>query len=189
MAYNKLFILILLLLTLLFSLSFVSADVLNCDVNTYTQYGVTDDKSTWLCTLNGTNSSVNCISYVKDNLSGIVQTNPTYHKKSNALIGFSNEVDDRTSFVSQNNLVSVFFTKDNLIFDGRNYTYGVQCSDGTNIYKFESVTLPEYKNINEPTTRLVWANQNMTGLLLGLLLLFVVIIIISIAVPYLRGRK
>lgn len=186
---KQLFGLILFFIMLLFSISFVSANVLNCDVNTFTQYGVTDDKSTWLCTLNGTNSTVNCISYVKDNLNGIVQTNPTYNKKSNALFGFSNVIDDRTSFVSQNNMLSVFFTKDNLIFDGRNYTYGVQCSDSTNIYKFESITMPEYKNINEPTTRMLWINENMTGLLLGLLLMFGVILLISIAIPYLRGRK
>lgn len=174
---------------LIISISFISADVLNCDVNTYTQYGMIDDKSTWLCSLNGTNSTVNCITYVKDNESGIVQTNPTYTKKSDSILSFSkSEVDDRTSFVSQNNLLTVFFTKDNLVFDGRNYTYGVQCSDGLNIYKFESVTIPEYKNINEPTTRLFWVQNNASGIILGLILLIIIAFAVGLGIKTIRGR-
>lgn len=181
---------ILFLIALCTAISFVSADVLNCDVNTYTQYGMgANDKTTWLCYLNGTNTTMNCISYVKDNVSGVLQTNPTYHKKSNAIISLSNDIDDRTSFLTENNLLTVFFTKDNIIFDGRNYTYGVQCSDGTNIYKFESETIPEYASINEPTTRLFWLNTNLTGIFIGLFMLIFVIIFIGILIHQIKGGR
>ena len=165
-------------LLFLIYISFANSQTLSCDTNTYAEYGLMGDKVTWLCTLNGTSSTFYCLSYIKDNQSGIVQINPDYQKKSEALLGINNIIEDRQFFTSQNSVFNVHFTKENLVMDGRNYTYGVMCGNGTYVMTFESSIIPEYENLKSPTTRWFWATDNFTPLFIG----FLIFIILALAV-------
>lgn len=179
---NKIFIILFLVaLALPITLAF------QCDTNTYSEHGFTDDKVYWLCYFNDT-ASRDCVSYIKDNESGVVQVNPVYQKKSESLIGVFNDVEDRESFRSENGLVSIFFTKENLLFDGRDYTYGVRCSTGSAIDSFEKNLTPEYKNLNAPITRTFWLKQNIAGLFLGVFLVFVLVVLVVMLINTARSR-
>lgn len=158
---------------------FNTTNTINCDTESSTEYGFGDDKIKWFCNFNQTpESNVTCISYVKDVDGGIVQTNPSYDMKLNTIL--PENVEDRSSFVAENGLVQVYFTKDNLVFDKRDYVYGVKCSDGNAITEYQKISVPEYENINEPVTILFWAKNNLTGLMLGGIILFAILLVLSI---------
>lgn len=177
----------LLFFLILFSLPFALGS-LQCDTNTYSEHGFGNDKVYWLCSLTNASVQYDCISYIKDNSSGIVQLNPIYQKKSESLIGVMNDVEDRESFKSENGLVSVFFTKENLLFDGRAYIYGVKCSGNGEIFSSEKNMTPEYSNVNEPVTRLFWLKGNLAPLMIGLFLAFVCVVLVAFLIRTARGK-
>jgi hypothetical protein len=160
-------------------------NTITCSSETYAEYGFGEDKINWFCNVNQTlGMNISCISYVKDIDGGIVQTNPSYDSKSDTLI--TEPVEDRTSFPAEKGLVQVYFSKDNLIFDGRDYVFGVRCSDGTEITQYEKISVPEYENINMPITRWFWLGKNINGLLIGLFLCALVLGLVGYAYSKIR---
>lgn len=158
----------------------VVSQVITCDTGTYTSYGITDDVVEWLCSINSSND-YNCLSYVKDNESGIVQVNPNYQKKTDSVIALFNKIEDRQFFTTSNGVVAIYFTKDNLLFDARNYTYGVKCAYQGDSLTYEQSKIPIYENINAPQTRVHWWSENQFGILIFLTIIVVFIIVYLIA--------
>lgn len=178
--------LLLFFVILIFIFNVVSAIDFDCDVNTYYVYGFGDDKVTWLCSINETSTVYECISYIKDSGMGVIQLNPSYQKKTDSVFAIFNKIEDRDSFTTSNGLVSIYFTKENIVFDGRNYTYGVKCASSTDILNYSVVAMPEYENVNAPTTRFMWLDSNVDNIILGLLILFVVVMFIGVGLRELR---
>jgi len=162
-------------------------NTMSCDSNTYTEFGFFGDKTRWICYPPvSPNSSTHCMSYVKDPSSGVIQTNPNYITKTDSLISIDNEYEDRTSFEAVGNMVSVYFTKDNLLFDGREYVFGVRCTSDGDYYTYEQLITPEYENVNAPVTRFFWAKNNIVYIILGLLMSTIVLIFVAISIHKLR---
>lgn len=167
---------------------FNTTNTIDCNVETNAEYGVGNDKINWFCNINQTTeNNVTCISYVKDVNAGIVQTNPSYNNQSDTLI--TQSIEDRTSFMAENGLVQVYFTKDNLVFDKRDYIYGVKCSDGTTITEYQKISIPEYESVSAPITRFMWAKENASGLILGIIIFSVLVLLFAIGRKILLGRK
>lgn len=164
-------------------------NTMDCDSNTYTEYGFLGDKVRWICYPPATNNiSTHCMSYVKDPSHGVLQTNPNYITRTDSIISIDNEYEDRTSFEAVGNMVSVYFTKDNLLFDGREYIFGVRCTNDGDYYDYEQLIIPEYENVNAPITRLFWLRWNIVGLFLGGVAMLVIVIIIAGHIRELRRR-
>lgn len=158
---------------------------MTCDTENFTEHGVGDDKSYWLCTL-PESVDAKCVAFVKDHISGVVQVNPQYEQRQGSRYFVPEKVEDRKSFTASNGLVSVYFTKENLLFDGRDYLYSVRCSSATDTYTFGKVVTPQYSNINEPTTRLFWLKGNMVALVAGVFLLILIAIAVGALVSAMR---
>ena len=164
-------------------------NTMDCDTNTYTEYGFLGDKVRWICYPPvSDNQSTYCMSYVKDPSHGVLQTNPNYITRTDSILSWDNEYEDRTSFEAVGNMVSVYFTKDNLLFDGREYVFGVRCTNNGNFYDYEQLIIPEYENVNAPITRLFWLRWNIVGLFLGGVAMLVIVIIIAGHIRELRRR-
>jgi hypothetical protein len=167
---------------------FNTTNTIDCNAETNAEYGIGDDRIKWFCNINQTpETNITCISYVKDVNAGIVQTNPSYNEKSDTFI--TQSIEDRTSFQAENGLVQVYFTKDNLVFDKREYVYGVKCSDGTTIKEFQKISTPEYESVSAPITRLVWAKENSAGLILGIIIFAVLVLLFAVGRKMLFGRN
>jgi len=165
-----------------------SNGTISCDINTFAEYGFFEDKIKWICYPHF-NSTASCISYVKDLSGGIVQVNPDYKTKANTLITFSSgETEERTSFNVENGLVTLYFTKDNLVFDGRQYIFGVKCSDGSTTTVYETLLTPEYESVKTPVTRWFWFKENATRIILGLLLAVLLVWILGYFIRELRKK-
>jgi len=162
---------------------------MDCDSNTFTEYGFFADKVRWLCYPPvDFNTSTYCMSYVKDPSSGVLQTNPNYFTRADSILAYDNEIEDRTSFEAVGNIVSVYFTKDNLIFDGREYVYGVRCTNNGQYYTYEQLIKPEYENVSSPITRWFWIKDNLIGLFIGGIILAFIIFGIALHLRELRRR-
>lgn len=165
-------------------------NTMNCDTNTFSEYGFLNDKIKWLCNIPDNNKTANCISFVKDNESGIVQTNPDYKTKSNSVFSIgTSETEERTSFVTENGLVNVYFTKDNLLFDGRQYIFGVRCSTDTNTYEYKELFIPEYENVNDPINRWFWIKGNVIGIFFWLILAGIILFFVLYTIKKLRNAR
>lgn len=156
----------------------VFAYELNCDTPKYTEYG---DKVFWTCELQRNDTEAlqpfNCVSYVKDMQGGMVQTNPDYDKKSETLISFGGEYDDREHFKMSNGLVNPYFSDNNLVFDKRNYTYGVECVYEDNTAKYEETVVPEYSNPNRAVTLWFYIDNNFWRIFFVFLLVIILIMV------------
>lgn len=141
--------------------------------------GIMFDKCYWNIDLNRTNSSFNCMSYVLTNESKLIQSNPVYTQKTNPLIQLSRtDYEDRQYFTAQNGIGQIYFTKENLIFDGRDYIFGVKCADNNEVLSSERIVQVGYENLNTPITRTFWVESQMSAIVITIL----AIIIISIAI-------
>lgn len=119
----------------------------------------------------------NCLSTIRTLTNELIQTNPTYTAKANTLITLgSSDYEDRKYFEVVNGLGVAYFTKENLVIDGRDYIFSIECSNGTNRLQSD-ITIPvEYANINEPLTRLPFLGNNaaaIVGIILGVIILFI----------------
>jgi hypothetical protein len=149
----------------------------NCDM------GIGFDRCYWTVNLNITNSTFNCITYVKTNMSKLIQSNPVYTQKSNAIIQFKGtDYEDRNYFIIQNGIGSVYFTKENLIFDGRTYIFGVQCADNNQVLTTEKLITIGYENLNSPINRGVWSITQMPAIVF--LIIGIVIILFVFAIVW-----
>lgn len=159
---------------------------MSCDTLTYTEHGLDNDKAYWLCTMNNT-LEAKCVSYIEDTLSGVVQVNPQYNLRQGSRYFVPEAVEDRKTFSARNGIVSVYFTKENLVMDGRDYLYMVRCtSDQNQTFTYGEVISPKYSNLNEPFTRTIWLKQNMTSIVMGIILLLIVAMVIGSLIIYSR---
>jgi hypothetical protein len=157
---------------------------LELDHNLY--FGFGNDKVFGKAWLNSS-ANISCISYVKTNESEIIQTNPTYSRKTDSAI-LPRDYEDREFFHAENGLLNVYWTKDNLVIDGREYIFGVQCADGTSRLTSEHTATVEYESVNSPTTRFIWFNKNMYPIILGGLILIILIIVALAIIAIARGK-
>lgn len=144
-----------------------------------------DDKVWAKIWLNNTSQNFSCISYVKT-LDGLnlkskdtVQVNPDYKKKEKNIINIaSNEYESQEFFLANHGISTIYFTKENLILDGRPYLFGVDCSGNTDKKEIisEKVGYVNFKFFNEPITRLKWATTQTLSFIL-------IFIIMLIAIP------
>lgn len=164
-------------------------NTMDCDSNTYTEFGFMGDKVRWICYPPKTaNITTYCMSYVKDPSHGVLQTNPNYITRTDSIVSWDNEYEDRTSFEAVGNMVSVYFTKDNLIFDGREYVFGVRCTSDGNFYDYQQLMIPEYENINAPITRLFWFEQNAIAYILAFIISLFIIFSIGTYIWLVRSQ-
>lgn len=151
--------------------------------------GLNSDKTHGKIWINDTNTSYYCLSYVKTLADDLIQTNPPYTKRVAGLVQImGKEIEDREFFVTQMGLANVYWTSDNLVIDGRQYIFGIECSGGGNRIISEQVSTVGYDPINAPITRFFWIRENILPLTLGLLLLIIVTFVVAWGVKELRGR-
>jgi len=152
--------------------------------------GLQSDKVYGKIWINNTNTTYTCISYIEVPTTGeLVQTNPPYTKRTTSLVQIvPKEIEDREFFITRDGLANVYWTSDNLVIDGRNYIFGVECAGNGMNLKSEVLTQVGYDPVNEPITRWFWLKENMTGLVLGLLLTIILIFFIGWGIRELRQR-
>lgn len=161
-------------------------NTMDCDTNTFAEFGYFDDKIYWVCEPNL--QSGNCMSYVMDSLSGVVQVNPQKDTKASSLISLESDTEERSSFEIENGLVNVYFTNENMVFDGRSYGFKVKCSDGNDTYEYTKLYNVEYESVKAPITRWLWIKDNLVGLVLGFVLISFLVGIIGMIYYQLRWR-
>lgn len=136
--------------------------------------GLNSDKVYGKIYLNSTNSSY-CISYIKTTDMNLVQTNPPYIKRNTATIQIVNkEIEDREFFVTQQGLANVYWTDSDIVIDGRQYIFGVECSGNGNHLVSEKLVNVFYAPVNAPITRFVWVQENIMPLILGIIIIFAI---------------
>jgi hypothetical protein len=147
-------------------------------------FGLGNDKIFWAINLNDSNNAYKCTSYVITEEGRLIQTNPVYTKQSDTLIKFRDtNYEDREFFNIENGIGNVYFTKENLIFDGRDYVFGAQCAGNNQTLKSERWVKVGYENLNAPVTRSVWSVTQMGVIILiiigGMAILFIIAVIIN----------
>ena len=146
-----------------------------------------EDRVYWKVFINRTNatSDYDCISYVKNMQNGIVkstvQINPATTKRSERTFPMRVKYDDREFFSTQNNIGSVYFTREDLIFDNRAYLFGVECVNDDERLISERVVYPNYESIHTPQTILLWARNNTLALTIGFLILLILALFMGVA--------
>jgi len=145
-------------------------------------YGLTiNEKVYWKFYINDSNMTedYDCISYIKHMHNGtlgeLIQVNPTYIKKVESLISLDDSFDDREYFKTVNGLGNVYFTKDNLVMDVRQYLFGIQCTGNGQKLNSERVVTTEYEKLNTPITLAFWSYDNMDALFLGVIIFIFVV--------------
>lgn len=105
-----------------------------------------------------------CVSWIKDNESSLLQVNPIHRRVE--VLGIVQH------FNSKNMKVNVNFRPElNVIRSGVNYTFGVDCSDGTKDEIFSANVQPRYKEfdvVGQGITRGIDQSVLIFGLLLVL---------------------
>ncbi len=141
--------------------------------------------------LNNTDDIFYCQSYVKtlDKFGikdkRVIQINPIFEEKTESLISLnSNTYEDREFFITNNGQATVYYTKENIIFDGRPYLFGVECVSNSTGEKLisEKVAYIEYTILNSPTTRFFWAVDNSWQILFTIIFAFMLVLILAFAV-------
>jgi len=173
------------------------ADDFEIEYDEQALYGLlTSEKVYWKFYINATNTTedYDCISYVKHMNEGevgeIIQVNPTYIKKTEGFISIKDSYDDREYFRTVNGLGNVYFTKENLIMDERQYLFGIQCTGNGERLVSERVVTAEYEALNDPVNLAFWGKNNASGLFLGLMIIvFVLMLLGTIIYTYRRESR
>lgn len=141
--------------------------------------GLASDKVFGKIWINGTNETFNCVSYIKTyDTTELLQSNPRYTKRTDSSITLlSKEIEDREFFVTQNGLANIYWTNHNLVMDGRSYIFGVECSGNPGHLVSEKVATVNYKPVNAPITRFVWATENAMPIFLGFLIIVIIVFV------------
>lgn len=154
--------------------------------------GLNSDKTFGKIYINDSNTTYTCISYVLDIYNeNLLQTNPPYTKRISSTFQIvPKEYEDREFFTTQNGLANIYWTNNNLVIDGRNYIFGVECTNsvGTRL-KSERSAIVLYENINTPITRFVWIKDNITGLILGFIFLLIITALIGLFISRMRDKR
>lgn len=151
--------------------------------------GLKSDKIYGKYYLNGTNpnSTYKCVSYVETLMNEVVQTNPPYTKRSDGITIWQKEIEDREFFTSEYGLGTVYWTNHNLVIDGREYIFGIECaSENGDLLMSELNATVNYEPVNAPITRFFWLRENINGLMIALLAFVIVVFIIAWAIHQVR---
>jgi hypothetical protein len=149
--------------------------------------GLASDKAYGKIWLNDTNNTYTCVSYVKTTEGQIIQTNPPYTKRTVSTISLiPKEIEDREFFIPQQGLANVYWTDNNLVIDGRQYVFGVECVGNDQRLRSEIISTVGYKSLNSPITRYFWVGNNIVPLIIGIL--FVIAIALFIGYVYRRAK-
>lgn len=150
------------------------------DLDDDVYYGISSNDYVYgAITMNDTNSVSYCVSYIKTNDTGmLIQTNPKYTEKTEIMISINPNEDTREFFNARSGIGQVHWTKDNLVIDGRQYLYGVQCYTSEGMQKSEKLVYVGYEKFNSPITRYFWVDSNMMPLMLFFLFCLIASLII-----------
>lgn len=155
-----------------------------CDMFGSAEYGVLEDKIYFVCETSMADGY--CYSYIKDSAGGIVQVNPQKNIKSGSFKLIAEKYEDRDNFTLTNGIVSGYYTKDNLLFDDRSYSFGVICQNNNTVQEIWVNRTVEYENVNTPTTRFFWVDSNTTDIILGIIILVVFVILLALIIRFIR---
>jgi hypothetical protein len=149
----------------------------------YCEFDIDSQDKCYMSINLNTTSEYDCLTHVRTLENKLIQTNPPYTAKTDAIVHFrGSEYEDRQFFTTKNGIANVYFTKEDLIFDNREYLWTIECSNGTDTLITDVMLEARYSDINAPTTRFKWYGENTTALLLGglFLLIFIVFAILII---------
>jgi hypothetical protein len=155
------------------------------DVDSTVYYGLTGDKIFGKIWLNDTANNYSCISYVKTAEGATIQTNPTYSQFTNGVL--NRQQEDRQFFFPSNGIASVYWTKENIVVDGRTYVFGVECAGNGQKKAAEHAVTVLYKPINEPITRFFWLQNQWLAIIM--VAIFVVLVVTIISVIWFKVRN
>jgi len=170
---------------------------LQIDENVFLKPYERDDKVYATIWLNDTTQVYTCQSYVKT-LDGygikdkrVIQINPVYEAKEKSLISLDTRTyEDREFFETNKGQATIYYTKENIVVDGRPYLFGVECvgnQTGDRVIS-EKVAYISYGNINEPVTLMFWINENTWVLVWLFFALIIIAIAIGFAVKHINWR-
>lgn len=147
---------------------------MSCGYDSQPLIEIAGNRIFWYCSINETEESHHCISYVKE-AGYTVQTNPQQKTFSSGI--FAKEQETREFFTAQNGLVNPYFTTDNLKHN-TTYIFGVECSSsGAKIVEEHYVT-PMFENLDTFVYRGVWVRENV-GYIIGGGIVLVLLVLIA----------
>jgi hypothetical protein len=121
-----------------------------------------------------------CIGLVRTENGDLIQTTPEYTAKVDTIITLgSSDYENREYFTAYNGVGQAYFTKENLIFDGRSYVFSIECSNGTNRLQSDHLLAVEYSNLNTPVNRGVWAISQMGVIIFSLIGIVILLIVFA----------
>ena len=146
------------------------------DYDSEVYFGLIPDRVYWKIYINQSNKTYRCLSYIKTHQQNMLQSNPQYTAQSDTLIRFrQSEYEDREYFTVEKGIGNIYFTKENLVVDGREYIFGVECSDGQGERLIsERFVRALYEPVNEPITRFFWVRDNVFGIVTFIVLSVIV---------------
>jgi uncharacterized integral membrane protein len=147
------------------------------DMDSEVYFGFGNDKVYGKIWLNDTVNNYSCISYVKTATNQTIQTNPAYATYTDSAI-WQHYTEERQFFFPSNGITSVYWTKENLVIDGRQYLFGVECAGNGQDLKSETIVTVLYENVNAPTTRFFWLQSQWSALIIGFIMVLVLAVII-----------
>jgi len=153
--------------------------------------GLASDKVNGKIWINDTNTTYYCLSYVETINREVVQINPPYTQRvpGGLFQLIPKEIENREFFITQNGLANVYWTNNNLVIDGRQYIFGVECSANNQLLKSEQLAQTFYEPINAPITRFVWVKDNAVAVVLIIIFGILAVLILSwIFYKLLRSR-
>lgn len=155
------------------------------DYDTTAYFGVGKDKVYWKINLNRSGDNYTCVSFINTMEGNLIQTNPNYGKRTDSILQLTGTgYEDRDFFPTHNGIANIYFTNENLIIDGRQYIFGVECSGNNETLLTTRIVNVGYEAINAPITRYFWAGNNIVPIIIGIL----IIIALAMFVGYIWRR-
>jgi hypothetical protein len=153
-------------------------------------FGFGKDKVFGLAYLNNiSNKTYNCVTTVQTMQGMLVQSNPDYEQVVSSIIQlFPKSYENREFFTMENSLANVYWTNENLVIDGRNYLFGIGCSNGEELLISQKIVTVNYESANAPITRWFWIKDNIYPIMIFLIVLLVIVILIGLYFKRFKGQ-
>lgn len=123
------------------------------------------------------NESFKCIDHIEDSAGKIVQSNPEYRERTDALIDLRQDPETRQYFTPANSIVNFYITKKNLIPD-EDYYLHIECSSPQRLLQSVHTFQVGYQNLDEVFFRTQWLMANSGYLFAGILVIFILLLVI-----------
>lgn len=171
---------------------------LQMDENVYLKPYRRDDKVYATIWLNSTNETFTCQSYIKT-LDGygikdkrVIQINPIYEAKEKSFLSLdTRNYEDREFFTTNKGQATIYYTKENIVVDGRPYLFGVECvgnQSGERLIS-EKVAYISYSIVNEPVTLMFWINKNIWAIIFTFIASMFIVIALALGLKHLGISK